>query len=140
MGLSVAAAAIILATSPAPERGGAPPGAIPPAASAGFTEATGVEIVRVAVTAGGGMLDLRYRVLNPDKAAVVHDADHPPAVIHEPTGTSVDRPWMPHHGSKAMHMAVIYYELLINPGGVVKRGDAVTVAIGGARLPHVIVQ
>jgi hypothetical protein len=105
-----------------------------------FQDETGVEVVRVTLAAGGGMLDLRYRVLNPDKAVLVHDPKQPPRIILERTGLIVDRPWMAHHGAGEMHMAATYYELLINPGGIVKRGDAVTVAIGSARLAHVTVQ
>jgi hypothetical protein len=111
-----------------------------PLSTAAFEEVTGVEIVQVAVSGGGGILDLRYRVLDPDKATLVHDPDNPPRLIHETTGQVASRPWMQHSRGKELHAAVTYFELLYNPGGVVKRGDAVTVAIGEARLAHVVVQ
>ena len=107
-------------------------------AQAAFEEATGVRIVSVAVTAGGGMLDLRYRVLDPDKAIVVHDKGNPPAIIHEATSQSINKPFMHHSKGRDLHAAVTYYELLLNVGEVVKPGDAVTVVIGDARLAHVV--
>src|ERR1700741_4197051 len=48
---------------------------------AAFEEATGVQLVRIAVTAGGGMLDLRYRVLDPDKAIVVYNKQKTATII-----------------------------------------------------------
>ncbi|MFN8456766.1 MAG: hypothetical protein U0401_19220 [Anaerolineae bacterium] len=109
-------------------------------AQAVFTEATGVRLVRVAVTAGGGMLDLRYQVIDPDKAAVVHDQKNPPTIVDEFTGQTASRPWMHHSSGRELHAAVTYNELLLNPGGVIKPGSAITVIIGGTRLEHVIVQ
>lgn len=105
-----------------------------------FEEATGVQILRVAVTAGGGILDLRYRVLDPDKAIVVHDRDNPPAIIHEASNRTANRPFMHHTKARDMHLAVTYYELLLNPDEAIKVGDPVTVVLGGAMLEHVIVQ
>lgn len=110
------------------------------AMKAAFEETTGVQIVGVAVTAGGGMLDLRYRVLDPDKAVVIHDKDNPPTIIHEATKHSINKPFMHHSKGRDLHAAVTYYELLLNLGEVVKAGDAVTIVVGDAHLAHVIVQ
>ena len=105
-----------------------------------FTEATGVRLVRVAVTAGGGMLDLRYQVVDPDKAVAVHDQKNPPTLVDEATGQTASRPWMHHSSSNPLHAAVTYNELMLNPSGVVKPGSLITVIIGGSRLEHVVVQ
>ncbi len=110
------------------------------ASQSAFEEATGIQLVRIAVTAGGGMLDLRYRVLDPDKAIVVHDKQKPPTIYHEASGQSASRPWMPHHGSSELDLARTYYELIVNPGGIIKRGDRVTLVVGDVRMTHVIVQ
>jgi hypothetical protein len=110
------------------------------ASQSAFEEATGVQLVRIAVTAGGGMLDLRYRVLDPDKAIVVHDKQKPPTIIDESSGKSTSRPWMPHHSNKDLKSARTYYELIVNPGGIIRRGDRVTLVVGETRLAHVIVQ
>lgn len=105
-----------------------------------FEEQTGVRIVRVAVTGGGGMLDLRYQTLDPDKALTVHDRKNPPKLIDAASGETISRPWMQHAHKRDLHTAVTYYQLLMNPRGVVKRGSKVAVVIGDARLENVIVQ
>lgn len=110
------------------------------ASEAAFEEATGIQLVRITISGGGGILDLRYRVLDPDKAVIVHDKNKPPTIISESTGRSASQPWMPHHGGGEPKFAVTYYELIYNPEGVIKRGDRVTLVIGDAHLAHVIVQ
>ncbi len=105
-----------------------------------FEEETGVRITRLAITSGGGMIDLRYLVIDPDKAIVVHEQDNPLAVMDEASGLVYDKPWMDHGHSGDFQTGVIYYTLLLNQGGGIKRGDRVTVIIGGYRLEHVIVQ
>ena len=103
---------------------------------AAFEEATGVRLLYIAVTAGGGMLDLRYRVLDPDKALAVHDDENPPTVIDQDSGVALSRPWH-EHGDAAMRTGVVYHELLMNSDGAVRRGDRVTLEIGASRLEDV---
>ena len=55
---------------------------------------SGVQIVRVAVTGSGGLVDLRYQVLDPDAAASLHDAATPPQLVDERTGVLVDALFM----------------------------------------------
>ena len=121
----------------------AAPRGIPAPASASspaFEAATGVRVIRAAVTAGGGMLDLRYQVLDPNKAVIVHDADKPPTIIDEATGKTFNTPWMQHSHSGDLTAGVTYNLMLMNSGGVIKRGSPVTIVIGDARLEHVSAQ
>ncbi len=110
------------------------------AALAAFESQTGVRLVRVSVTSGGGMLDLRYQVLDPDRAVVVHDVDNPPAVIDSASGAEMRIPWMDHSHQKELHAGVTYYTLLMNAGGKIARGNEVSIVLGGVRLDHVVVQ
>jgi hypothetical protein len=105
-----------------------------------FEEATGIRLRWVAVTAGGGMIDLRYQVIDPDKALVVQDQKRPPRIIDEATGRVLSRPWMAHAHRREPRTAVTYHQLLMNAGGILKRGSLVTVVIDDARLEHVVVQ
>jgi len=105
-----------------------------------FAEETGVRVIRVAVIAGGGMLDLRYQVVDPDKAVIVHDQERPPTLVHEATGQAVSRPWHDHSHDTELHSAVTYYELIMNPEGMIQSGDQVSIMIGDSRLEHVVVQ
>lgn len=108
-------------------------------AQAAFEEAVGIRLVRVALTAGGGMLDLRYQVVDPDKALIVHDEEDPPTLIDEATGVAVRTPWHD-HSTDFVHTGVHYYELIMNPDGVIRRGNTVTLVIGDARLEGIVVQ
>lgn len=108
-----------------------------PAARA-FEARTGIRVVRVTVTGGGGIVDLRYLVVDPDRALAVHDT--PPKLIDEDSGTVVDLPFMGHlHGGEP-EFGLTYPLLFVNGGGAVRPGDQVTVVVGGARLEHVPVR
>lgn len=104
-----------------------------------FAEETGIRIVRVAIIAGGGIIDLQYQVVDPDKAVIVHDDEYPPGIIIETTGQIINTPYHDHSEFEA-HTAVTYHELIMNPGGVLRPGTEITVLIGEAQLEHVMVQ
>jgi hypothetical protein len=105
-----------------------------------FEDKTGVRIVLVAVSAGGGMIDLRYQVIDPEKALIVHDAENPPAIIDEDSGQVFKTPWMNHLHDGSYQAGIVYYTLLMNSGGQIKPGDRVTVVVGGFSLEHLIVR
>jgi hypothetical protein len=112
---------------------------IPPVVSAaGLARRNGIRIRQVAVTGAGGLIDLRYQVLDPDKAASVHTAL--PELVDERTGVVVDQLLMGHSHKGVMHAGQTYYLLFENPGDLVQRGTEVTVALGGLRVPHVRVR
>ncbi|MCB0223881.1 MAG: hypothetical protein KDI02_09340 [Anaerolineae bacterium] len=108
-------------------------------AQAAFEEETGIRIIRVAMTAGGGMIDLQYQVVDPDKALIVHDDEYPPALIEESTGWLFATPFHD-HAFRKLHTAVTYHELITNGDGLLNRDSTVTLTVGEARLEHVRVQ
>jgi hypothetical protein len=107
---------------------------------AGLVATSGVRVVRVATTGGGGLVDLRYQVVDPDAAAAVHDAKSPPAVVNEATGAVVDRLFMGHSHHGPAKAGVTYYLVLDNVGDAIRRGDRVAVVLGPARVEHVLVR
>jgi len=109
-------------------------------APAAFEEQTGIRVVRVSIGAGGGLIDIRYQVLDPDKAVVVHDQKNPPAVVDEETGQVLGESWHTHPNRQTLRAGGTYYFLLLNEGRVVAPGGIVSVKIGGARLENVTVQ
>src|SRR5690606_38693019 len=85
-----------------------------------FTAETGVHLVLVAMTAGGGMIDLRYQVVDPDKAVVVHDWDNPPTII---AGRTEQELWRTRHDGAhddEPHAGVVYSHMILNGGGLVQ--------------------
>jgi hypothetical protein len=105
-----------------------------------LAERSGVRLIRVAVTGGGGLLDLRYQVVDPSKAAAVHEAETPPAIIDERTGLVLNRLLMGHAHHGQLKPAVSYYLIFENTGNWVRRGSEVTVLLGDAQVEHVVVK
>lgn len=108
-------------------------------AQAAFEEATGIRLVRVASTAQGGMIDLQYQVMDPDKALIIHDDENPPTLIDDATGLVLATPFHD-HGFKKLRPALTYHVLIVNGDGLLKRGSTVTLIVGQSRLEHVVVQ
>jgi hypothetical protein len=104
-----------------------------------FEEETGIRVLRVAVTAGGGMLDFQYQVIDPDKALIVHDDETPPALISEATNQLIATPFHD-HSFRELHTAVTYHEVIMNGGGLLERGDRITLTLGDSKLEGLIVE
>ena len=105
-----------------------------------LAQRSGVRVSLVAVTGGGGLVDLRYQVLDPNAAAAVHDPKTPPAVVDEHTGLVVQNLLMNHAHSGIYRAGATYYLVFENPGNWVRRGSKVTVLLGNARLEHITVR
>ncbi|WP_248958800.1 hypothetical protein [Sphaerisporangium perillae] len=97
----------------------------------------GIRLVRVSVSGAGGLVDLRYQVLDPDKAQAVHEAATPPVLIDEASGVVVKDLYMGHAHTGTYKPAVTYYLVFENPGNWVRRGSEVTVLLGDAQVEHV---
>jgi hypothetical protein len=100
---------------------------------------TGVEITRVAVTGDGGLVDLRFAVVDPDLANALHEEGTPPAVVDEKTGLVVHDLLMNHSHTGAYKAGVTYYLVFNNPGNWIHRGSRVSVLLGNAQVEHVVV-
>jgi hypothetical protein len=112
----------------------------PSVSAAGLAERSGVRLVRVAVTGGGGLLDVRYQVVDPNKANAVHEGQTPPAIIDERTGLVINQLLMGHAHKGQLKPAVSYYLVFENTGNWVRRGAKVTVLLGDAQVEHVVVK
>ena len=109
--------------------------------SADFEQATGIEVMRVALTAGGGALDIRYRVTDASKASA-HAGEHTmaPLAVESESGEVLQIPFGMHTRGPTYKDGHVYYELLVNGGGAVDEGDHVFVVVHGNRLSDVVVQ
>ena len=103
-----------------------------------FARATGLEVLRVAVTGDGGILDLRYRVVDGKTAAAHKNHQAVPAIIDLGSGRALTTQWMGHaHPPDSFQPDRNYWMLFLNPGELVERGDRVAVRLGHARLTGV---
>jgi hypothetical protein len=112
----------------------------PVVAAAELAQHSGVTITQVAVTGQGGLVDLRFKVVDPDLAASLHDEATPPALVEERTGLVVRDLLMGHAHNAPYETGVTYYLVFNNPGNWIHRGARVSVLLGDAQVDHVLVR
>ncbi len=112
------------------------PGTMP--LSAEIEEKYGVRFTFLAVTAKGGMVELRYRVVDEGKAANFgHYTETAPMLIAEDTGKIVDVTIMGLHNHR-VEPGRTYYVLYRNTDSAIESHRPVTIAIGDQKLEHVV--
>jgi hypothetical protein len=133
---SIAMAAVLLSGGCAstPEDAAATTVAEPPSTPAPtLEERWGVEIVGLRLTAANYMLDFRYKVLDPDKAAPLFYRANKPKLIHRGSGAELEVPRPAKTGplrpTNPPEAGRTYFMFFANPG-VVQAGDEVTITIG----------
>lgn len=133
-------ACALLGSLPGSARGTAP-GAIPTASSAlspaAFQERHGIRLDQVAVTASGGLVDLRFTVLDPVKARALlagHDGHAgAPRLLDPRTGQALEAP----HGAMRnvrLKQDAACFLIYPNVRGAVRTGTKVSVLFGDVRV------
>jgi hypothetical protein len=104
----------------------------------------GIEIVGIRPAAAGYMLEFRYKVLDPDKAAPLFKRQTKPVLVDERTGARMAVPTPAKTGAlrtsdppRANH---VYWMFFANPGRMIQPGQRVTVEIGGFRAENLVVE
>jgi hypothetical protein len=138
--LAVVAAAAIAAggVGVALTRDDGTPSPATPITAAALEARYGTRIDLVALTALGGLVQLRFTVLDEAKA---HDlfasADAMPAIVAEPSGRVLRAPTGMRH-----HLALLdggsYFVLYANAANAVQRGTPVSIQIDDVKLEHVV--
>jgi len=109
-----------------------------------LAESWGIEVTSIRLTANDHMIDFRYRILDPDKAAELFVRQNKPALIHQETGKVLAVPETakvgPLRNSDMPQEGKIYWMFFGNAGGLVQRGDKVTVTIGEFRVEDLVVE
>jgi hypothetical protein len=107
----------------------------------GMAARYGIHVDMIAVTAAGGLVELRYQVVDPDKAIpLVHDRDLSPALVNEQTGETLRMSSPPHHHGTELDLGGTYFFLMANTRSAMRSGDRVTLVVGDARLEHLVTQ
>jgi hypothetical protein len=97
-------------------------------------ESYGIRVDLVAVTADGGLIDLRFTVLDKEKAGhVLHDADTLPELLVASSGAVLRAP-QPHAHKLQLVDGASYFLLFPNAGGAIQAGTPVSVVIDQIRL------
>ena len=105
----------------------------------------GIEVTSLRLSANGHMLDFRYRVLDPAKAAALGDRRNKACLIDQATGIMMNVPNTPKIGplrqtATQMEAGKVYFMMFANSGRLVKAGSRVTVAIGDFRAENLTVE
>jgi hypothetical protein len=120
------------------------PASIEQKVSINIEEKWGVQIVGVRLTAAGHMLDFRYKVIDPKKAAPILNRKNQPHLIDQATNKMVDVKNMPKIGrlrqnTKTPVEGRIYFMLFPNPG-FIKAQSKVTIVVGDFRAENITVE
>lgn len=106
-----------------------------------FASRTGAKITLLGVTGGGGMVELRYQVTDPDKASLLlHQEDKRPVLVVEDTGATLAMVSRPHNHKAELNLGGTYFFLMANTRNAIHDGTRVTVIVGDVRLEHVVAQ
>ncbi len=104
------------------------------ATAADLEDRFGIQMTLVAVTAGGGLIDIRFRVTDAAKAADLFKPENLPIVIAPGSGVTIKPPEPPDPGQ--LTDGQIYFLLYPNSGGAIKPGSKIILAFGDLRLEY----
>lgn len=147
----VLAIAVILSGCASKREGGyssAPESMMPAAEPAehGVEARLGIRMEGLRLSAAGYILDFRYRVLDPARAAPLLDSKIRPYLLDEASGAQLGVPDTAKLGqlrTKGRNKVVSnqdYYILFANPGRFVQAGSRMTLVMGDLRIENLVVQ
>jgi hypothetical protein len=102
----------------------------------------GVRVTLIAVTAVGGIVDFRYKVSDPVKAAtLLHDPANAPTLTAIDSGLTLSGTQMSrHHKQMGMKRGAVPFTFFPNVRGAVKPGVPVSVAFGKIKVEPIVAQ
>ena len=107
--------------------------------AAALEEQYGIRVTLIGVTAGGGMVDFRFKVIDAEKAeALLDHHESMPQLIPADSKVRLGLPGGAH--SPTYVDGKVYYMLYGNAGGIVRPGMPVQVAFGDLVLEPVVAQ
>lgn len=119
--------------------------ATPPPAAPGAGEALGVQVETVRLSAAGYMLDLRYRVVDAERARALFERRARPMLV-DGAGLQLGVPTAPKlgqlrtTGTRNVREQRSYSMLFANPGRTVQRGARLDLVVGDARIAGLTVE
>jgi hypothetical protein len=100
----------------------------------------GVRFTQAAVVGDGGLVEIRYTVLDAQRAsAFQNDVQHPPLLKNERTGKSAWRTALMKQGHQ-LRPGQTYYVLYLNNQNAIRPGDQIAISTPSRTLSHVPVR
>jgi hypothetical protein len=142
LSIGIASGGALPGSTPAADVKPAPGPAQGQVVSAGTLEKTyGIRIAHLAVTGGGGLVDLRFTVLDPAKARLLFpDHARPPRLVVEGSGAELEAP---HHGAMRnvrLQKDAASFLLYPNARGAVRTGSRVALVFGNVSVEPLVAQ
>ena len=114
--------------------------------SPGAADKLGIRMEGLRLSAAGYILDFRYRVIDPDKAAVLLNRKVRPYLLDEASGAQLGVPdtaklgQLRTTGRNKVVSDQDYFIIFANPGRFVQAGNKMTLVMGDLRIENLIVQ
>lgn len=110
-----------------------------------LVEKCGIQVASLRLTADGNIIDFRYRVVDPDKAAPLADRKIKAYLLDQSSGMKFGVPSPPKVGALRQNTLKltpgrIYFILFGNGGQIIKSGSKVSVIIGDFRAENLTVE
>lgn len=108
-------------------------------------ESFGIKIMGLRLSADGYMLDLRFRVMDPERSKPFFDHTVKPYLVDKRTGGRFSILDAPKIGSlrqmpKTPEINKVYFILFANPGKFLKKGDILSLVVGNIRIDNIIIE
>ncbi|MDH5410132.1 MAG: hypothetical protein OEY16_01985 [Alphaproteobacteria bacterium] len=105
----------------------------------------GLKVVALRRSAGGYMLDFRYRVVDREKAMDIVEGRMKPFIVDDARKLLLQIPTAEKVGAlRQTHVSprpeFIYFMMFGNPGKAIQAGDRVTLVIGDIRIDDIVVE
>jgi len=105
----------------------------------------GIQVTSLHLSANGYMVDFRYKVVDPEKAAALGNPKAKPYLVDQATSAKLFVPRSPKVGplrqsAENLMAGKIYFTLFSNSGKLVKKGNKVTVVIGNFKAENMVVE
>ena len=105
----------------------------------------GIQFSGLFLSAGGNMVDFRYKVVDPAKAAFLTKPETKPELLNQATGAKLIVPNSTEVGplrqtSRPYIAGKLYFLMFANTRHHVKSGDKVTISAGGLKVENLIVE
>jgi len=138
----VAPADLVNARRPEPQAPFQP--SLSPEQAAALEARWGISDCTMMLSAAGYMLDFRYRLVDPNKAAPLFDERNKPHLEHPRTGAKLIVPTPPKVGAlrqkpEAPVVGKTYFMIFANPGRLVRAGETVSVIVGEFKAEDLVV-
>jgi len=120
------------------------PDGLPGRAKLYYSAVWGIDSLRVKAVESGELVRFSWRVLDPQKAAALHDKKTNPLLLDSQAGVELVVPMMEKVGqlrqSSTPEADKSYWMAFSNPGRKVKRGDFVSIVIGQFHAIGIVVE